>query len=384
MNCLYLFLLCILMSACGGLPDSVPGPTNKKDLSLKVINYNIWHGLGSGYLKREELEPEFHREQRFEEQLRLFKKEEPDILFLQEINPVYSLSRQIAEDLGMPLVSQQTNCGVSVFGAGLPVNLSIGISILVKPPLEIQKIVGLKLSGPAGFCDSAITFQTSEFRYALFALAYHPQYGSFLLVNTHFHHGVEWSDPVRKKIKSWEDEGVLISSQKSELEKVIEESNLRRKEELQNVFSQIGELQKYYNNLPLIFAGDLNSTINSPIYKTIVETHKLKDSVEGYFEHPPSKEEEGSYSQIPYTWDPVNNEKNHQYTSKFELSVPVFEKPEVEAFFKEYDQRQRRIDYMFVSPDIVVQSHSLFANQPNAQGIIGSDHFGIMVLMTLK
>ncbi|MCY4513501.1 MAG: hypothetical protein OXB86_07420, partial [Bdellovibrionales bacterium] len=237
---------------------------------------------------------------------------------------------------------------------------------LVRPPLKIKKIKGLKLSGPLGFCNPYLTFQYAEFRYALFALAHHPRYGSFLLVNTHFHHGVEWSDPVREKIKHWEVSGVLTSSQKEELEETIETSNKRREEELKNLFSQVKELQEHYENLPLILSGDLNSTISSPIYKNIVETHQLKDSME-------------IYSPIPYTWNPEVNSKNHKYTEKFDVPVPTFDKEEVKSFFKEYDKRQRRIDYVFVSPNIEVLSHTLFADQPGEQGIIGSDHFGVMV-----
>ena len=363
-------LLSLLISACG-FPESLPKPEEPKDISLKIINYNLWHGLGEGFLKREELEPESHKEKRFQEQITLLKQTKPDILFLQEVNPVSSQTRKIAQELGMTYVFQETNCGTSILGLGLPINLSMGISILVRPPLKIQKIHGLKLSGPVGFCNPYLTFQYAEFRYALFALAYHPEYGSFLLANTHLHHGVEWSPQVREKIDTWTKTGVLTLSQKSELEKTIENSNQRRKKELQNIFSQIDELQKHYKKIPLILAGDFNSTVQSPIYKAVIETHKLKDSME-------------SYSPGPYTWNPLENEQNHQYTGEFDVPVPTFDKAEIETFFKEYDRRQRRIDYIFVSSDIQVLSHSLFAHQPNAQGIIGSDHFGILALINIQ
>lgn len=362
-------LFSLLISACG-FPESLPKPEKSKDISLKIINYNLWHGLGSGYFKREELEPQSHKENRFQEQINLLKQAKPDILFLQEANPVSSQTRKIAKELGMTYVFQETNCGTSVLGLGLPINLSMGIAILVRPPLEIKKILGLKLSGPIGFCNPYLTFQYAEFRYALFALAYHPEYGSFLLANTHLHHGVEWSPQVRKQIDTWAKTGILTLSQKSELKQTIESSNQRRKKELQNIFSQIDELQKHYNKIPLILAGDFNFTVQSPIYKTIIETHNLKDSTE-------------SYSPEPYTWNPLENEQNHRYTGEFDVPVPTFDKGEIETFFKEYDRRQRRIDYIFVSSDIQVLSHSLFAHQPNPQGITGSDHFGILALINI-
>ena len=221
----------------------------------------------------------------------------------------------------MSHVLQHTNCGMSLMGLRLPINLNMGLAVLARPPLQIKKILGLKLSGPPGFCNPYLTFQYAEFRYALFALAWHPQYGSLLLVNTHFHHGVEWSAKVREKIKEWRKESVLTASQKSKLEEAIETSNLRRENELKTVFSQIKELKKHYGDLPLILSGDINSTVHSPIYKKIVETYKLKDSA-------------ASYSPIPYTWNPLENKQNHHYTERFDVPVPTLIKSGWRHFLK--------------------------------------------------
>ena len=364
-----LCLLCVLLSACG-FPELSPKPKAQKAISLKVVNYNLWHSLeGTGYFSIDELEPELRKQKRYEEQIRLFKETKPDILFVQEVHPSVSRAEEIAEELNMSHVLQKTNCGVSLFGFGLPLNLNVGVAILTRPPLKIEKILGLKLSGPIGDCNPYLTFQYGEFRYALFALAYHPDYGSFLLVNTHFHHGVEWSPEVRAQIQQWKTTKVLDSSQIEELEGAIEESNQRREEELTNLFNQIKELREYYKGLPLILAGDFNSGVASPIYKKIIETHKMKDSM-------------GNYVPIPYTWDPLNNKENHQYTKNFEVSVPTFDKEEVKDFFKQYDSRQRRIDYIFVSDDVQILSHFLFADKPHS-GIIGSDHFGVEVQLNI-
>ena len=364
------FLLIFFVNGCA-YPKNFPQPENPKNISLKVINYNTWHGLGSGFLKRAEIDPPAHRKKRYQEQIQLLKSAQADILFLQELNPVTLQSKKIAQQLGMEYVFQETNCGLSILNLGIPVNLSMGIGIFVKAPLQIKKIAGLKLSGPPGFCNPYFTFQYAEFRYALFALAYHPEYGSFLLVNTHFHHGVEWSPKVRDKLKDWEEMGLLSKDQKSKIEKSIEDSNLRREKELKTVFSTITDIQTHYKGLPVILAGDLNSTVESPIYRKIVENHNLIDS--GI-----------KNSSTPYTWDPPNNKKNHLYTADLGLTVPTFNKPEVEVFFKEYDRRQRRIDYIFVSSEIQILSHELFANQPTAEGFIASDHFGIQVSMETK
>ena len=238
--------------------------------------------------------------------------------------------------------------------------------------MQIDKILGLKLSGPFGSCHDLLSFQLSEFRYALYALAHHPQYGSFLLINTHFHHGPEWSPEIRTQIDEWVLDGVLTQNQKEELEASIEKSNQRRKQELANLMEQTKQLQAYYQDLPLILTGDFNSTVNSPIYESIIEDHNLTDSA-------------GNYSSTPFTWNPPENKENHKYTAGMAVAVPVFENKEIEEFFQEYDRRQRRIDYVFVNDDVEILKHSLFADKPSEEDdIIGSDHFGVEVLLNVK
>ncbi|MCY4523803.1 MAG: endonuclease/exonuclease/phosphatase family protein, partial [Halobacteriovoraceae bacterium] len=369
------FLLTMSLNVCVvfrlSATDAAP-VNNANTFSLKVINYNIWHGLGEGFFKREVLEPVDHKQKRDEKQIADLLNEKPDILFLQEVNPVDSHSKRIAGRLGMKRVFQNTNCGISILGLGIPVNLNMGIAILVRPPLKITKIAKMKLSGPMGGCNPYATFQYAEFRYALFAKVDHPGKGSFLLVNTHFHHGVEWSGILGNKIKEWERRKLITSEQRNELAEKIDKSNNRRARELKNLFAKLRDLRRReeYKNLPVVIAGDFNSTVRSPIYKDIVKTYGMKDS-------------RTTYSPTPYTWDPPANRQNHIYTGKFASPVPTFGKKELENYFKKYDGKQRRIDYLFVSPDIGVSSYALFGHKADEDGIIGSDHFGIAVSLKI-
>ena len=285
---IFLFLSFYLVGSWGELVTQAMSQAAKGQ-TLKVVNYNIWHGLGGGFLKMEELEPPEYKRQRYKKQMVELKEAQPDVLFLQEVNPVSSLAGKMADELSMSHVFQNTNCGISLFGWGLPTNLDMGIAILVRPPMKIKKIVGRKLSGPPGFCNPYLTFQYAEFRYALFALASHPQYGSFLLVNTHFHHGVEWSPKVQEQIHTWEKQRVVTGAERSQLEGVIESSNERRAQELRLLFSQLDEIQEKSGPLPIIFAGDLNVAVRSDIYKEIVEVRQMKDSMV-------------TGSPKPYTW----------------------------------------------------------------------------------
>ena len=249
--------------------------------------------------------------------------------------------------------------------------LNVGLSIFVKPPLKIKKIVGLRLSGPPGFCSPYLSFQYAEFRYALFALVHHPLYGSFLAVNTHLHHAPERSLQMNQEIQLAEEQGVITSSQTQEIKNSIERGNLRREKELKNIFSHLKKLQKNYGNLPLILAGDFNLTTQSEVYKKIIQEEKLTDSA-------------GAYSSTPYTWDALRNKKNHSYNKNFKQPVPLFGKSKLKDLFLKQDSKQRRIDYIFVNSQIKILSHSLFADQANSEGVLGSDHFGALVLIKLK
>ena len=164
--------------------------------------------------------------------------------------------------------------------------------------------------------------------------------------------------------------GVLTKSQQETLSGEIEASNQRRLNELQALFSVQKELSELYHPAPFILAGDLNSTPDSEVYKKIIEEHKLKDS-----RGEPSPETSSEF----WTWDPPANKENHKYSINYGISVSDFGKTEVQDFFKKYDRRQRRIDYVFVDPGIQVLSYQLFANEANSEGTIASDHFGIQV-----
>src|SRR4051812_38490295 len=127
---------------------------------MKLITYNVWHGLnGSGILKFGELEPAGRRTERIHYQLRNLQQLDPDILFLQEMNPVMELSRQFARVLGMSVVSQIDQTGIKILEGGFPSNLQSGLSILAKRKWNLKKVGGIKLSGRRGFVSPFLSLQ---------------------------------------------------------------------------------------------------------------------------------------------------------------------------------------------------------------------------------
>ena len=121
MKSILLVFIFVFISSCA-LPEFEPPIQKTEETSLKIINYNLWHGLSLHWFKMKELHSENYKKARSKEQMHLLKKEAPDILFLQEINPVLSRSKRIAKELKSTYVFQETNCGMSLLGMNIPLN----------------------------------------------------------------------------------------------------------------------------------------------------------------------------------------------------------------------------------------------------------------------
>lgn len=365
----------IWLLLCGGLAacqifefPQVPDP---KAVKLKVLTYNVWHGLSQATFKMKELEPPGQKEDRIQWQITQIKARDPDIIFLQEVNPVSRLAKRLASALGerYSYVFHRDNCGTSLFNVGLPINLQSGLVVLVKQPLRIRKLEAVKLSGSFGGCEGVATFQLAEFRYALLTRIFHPDFGSFYGVNTHLHHGPEWTKMMRDQIFEWDKEGGLTSSQRDELVAAIDEAGQRRKNELDVLFQHLEEWATHSED-PVVLAGDFNLKPDSHTYKNILD-HNFKDVM--------------GQSMTPYTFDTQANQENHRHTRHLKLPVPIFKSEKIKTWFQtHYLLEPRRIDYIFVTPGVDFESSQLFGTEKSPKGITGSDHFGVITDITLN
>jgi len=169
-------LLPVVLVACAGMPGFMRPTPESGSLSdtFTVLSYNALHGLEVGRFWVRPGESSEQRAARFLLRIRQLAEVQPDLILLQEVNPLPDMAEDYIRALGdMGLqyaeIHQVDACGLRLApGLAILPGLNNGLVILAKAPLNIRKIEGLKLSGP-GSCNDKWGIQFGELRYALIA-----------------------------------------------------------------------------------------------------------------------------------------------------------------------------------------------------------------------
>ena len=337
---------------------------------LTVLNYNIWHGLNpTSALRFDEFETRERREARLAGFLEQARALDPDIIFLQEVNPAPDRSKGIARALGYDRVFLVDNAGIKIGSLGLPTNLRSGLAILAKKDLGLKKLGGRKLSGSLGSCSRFFSFQYNEFRYLL-AAAVTVQGRRVLLLNTHLHHGLEVTPEIEQALDDLVAGGQVTRERADEVIAVTNRASERRSGELARAVAFAEGLG--LGNTPALFAGDFNATPGAP------ELTRLIDTV-GFQSVTCDDDPDG----LLLTWDTKRN-PNTGFVAGFK---PV---NEFESFIMDHLKpvvlgQSRRLDYIFhhgLEGFMEVGEAALFGDEPAGE-ILCSDHFGLYAVFGL-
>lgn len=338
--------------------------------TLKILTFNVWHGLRSGESRKKFPGEDAERAaERFNWQLEEIKRLDPDVLLFQEVNPNQPQARRYAEALGYDEIHKVTSCGLHL-GAlyKIPKNVNEGIAILAKPGLHLERAGKKRLSGNAK-CSATWGFQTKESRYALFGVI--TVAGQrVLLATTHLFAPAFVPDGFDDRLQELVAEGALTSEQRDE---ILAERDRKQDRNVAEVELLLREIAKHQGRLSAegadpatILGGDFNA---EPEYPGIATVKRA-----GYVEAATGPEF--------HTWNPVINEVNYGIGTKRHYSLPTFDQPEVEAMLDQRHDTPRQIDHLFVSPKIPVVSAEMVLNEPK-DGIYPSDHFGLLVTVQL-
>ena len=363
------------------VPSSGTGPE-----TFKVLTYNAWHGLDTGEFWVTATETPDQSEARLQFQAAQISAIQPDIVLLQEVNPLPARASQYVQalaDRGLQFdeVHQVDACGIRLRGeTALIPGLNNGLVILAKHVLHLRKLIGLKLSGDLGGCDSASGMQFEELRYAVVGDITIPESGQhYLVTSTHLHSGIEAGAAFLETLEKAYRAGHLPRFPEFRWE--IEQDRLRRIGELDRLTRTLREFQRQGAYAGFAVGGDFNFESDFPEYEEAVLL-RLADAA-----HPATGNGE------LYTADPQRNSLIHIVE---ESTIPAslqrvlkdlpldFAEKAHEAYGAEI-RRPRRIDYLWVESFLsgYCVRQELFGTETNAEGFPASDHYGVLTTFSL-
>ncbi len=337
---------------------------------ITLVTMNVWFGLdGRGLVKFGEYEPGKIRSARFQNLTNGLKDLQPDVIGIQEANPLPGYVRKLSNALGYDAVWQVTNSGIKLLGFGIPTNFTEGSAILAQKGHDLKYLGVRRLSGK-GVQTKYVSMHFSELRDVIAARVI--VRGQALIVfNTQTHYSVIWNKTWQESLTAMiEDDDIPLKTKENLLES-IQKSKKRRRQEISRLIDFVKETTLRYN-YPYIIMGDCNATVES---SEIAELCSELDLLDTYAVKNPDK--------IGFTWDPGKN-TNTGYDASPYWANGITPRDPLHKLGAQFDRNMaRRIDFIFLSnqfdPAMIKQANLIFTRPTN--GLFTSDHFGLQVVL---
>jgi hypothetical protein len=119
---------------------------------LRFLTINVWSGLDyQGFFRMGEYETAPERQARYGALVSSLEALAPDVIAVNEANPIPAYMRRLAADLGYDQIHFPVLSGLRLGPLGLPVNLREGDGLLARPELGLRFVGRQRLSGgPVG------------------------------------------------------------------------------------------------------------------------------------------------------------------------------------------------------------------------------------------
>jgi len=163
---------------------------------VRILTINVWSGLtyeGVFSMGRHRDDPEA----RYAALVSGIRALDPDIIAIQEANPLPRYARRLASDLGYTEIHRVALGGIRIGPVGIPWNLREGDAILAKPPAMLVDLGVRRLEG-GGLVTNGICLHTKEVTQALFARAIANR-KILYIYGTHLHSGSAPEEVDRRK-----------------------------------------------------------------------------------------------------------------------------------------------------------------------------------------
>ncbi|MEK6801455.1 MAG: endonuclease/exonuclease/phosphatase family protein [Nitrospirota bacterium] len=377
-----------LLTGCQAMPGFMPPAPQSVSppARFKVLTYNTLHGLEVGKFWVRQIETDQQYRARFTLRIKQLAEAQPDVILLQEVNPLPAMAHDYVEALAQQglqyaEVHQVDACGLR-FAPGLAIlpGLNNGLVILANAPLTIRKVDGLKLSGPIGGCGDYAGVQFGELRYALLAEVTAPATGmTYLIATMHLHSGIERDAKVLHDLMEAHNEGRLQYYDQLMAELKMDEH--RRHMELHTLMDALRQHQMHRRYDGIILGGDLNFEVESPEYRQL-ERAGFADTAQIAVGMP-----------MWNTYDPMGNQlaghEEEALPPAFIAALAQEMKMDQEEAAKRYRQAidmARRIDFLFSMAFMAnaCLTQELFGKPTQMGDPIGSDHYGVLNIYTYK
>jgi len=332
--------------------------------SLRLLTINVWSGLDyKGGLRFGVYESRQKRQARYHSLLVQIRELNPDVIFLQEVNPAAGFSTRLARDIGFSHCHQVCIGGIKLGPLGIPSNCKEGNAILARKSLRLQKVADWKLSGSFGLFGDTLTIHFDQAIFAQWARIFIDE-RPLNLVNVHLVAVPPGADPALAT--DWEAMRLQKGMPEKEYLQALQQwqrNEKRQRIELQKLSKH---LKKLSPAIPLLMGGDFNIPATSPLINEFQAATGLEDTFRA------------EKAAKIFSWDGTEN-RNVLFSSSQSdrLGKPLQGYDLLTAL---YDSRPRRIDYLFhsrhfLADDVrrggIVLDRELDGAQP-------SDHFGVL------
>jgi endonuclease/exonuclease/phosphatase family metal-dependent hydrolase len=383
-----LLMWCGIVTACSHPPiETTSGAEHKGEplQRFKVLTFNTLHGLEPSGLTVKTSESMDVRQARLDLQFQQLSVVQPEVMLLQEVNPLPEMATAYVTamkrfGLDYAEVHQVDACGVRLApGLAVAPGLNNGLAVLVKAPLRVRKLKGLKLSGGFGRCDDYVGLQTGEMRYALIAEVENPDTGKhWLAVSLHLHSGIERNAFFIRKINEAVEQGRVRREDFDGIVSAMERDQERRLNEIRLLIKEIQKLQDEGIYLGAVVGGDFNFEPDDPEYRELAQAG-LKDTYA--IAHPDTE---------VYSLDPEHNviagEGVRDVPSALREAMKRLPASQQEKILEGYQKgisEARRVDFLFVmtKPSDSLKGclrQELFGRPDTVSARPGSDHYGVL------
>ncbi len=309
--------------------------------TITVVTVNAWSGLTyTGAFASGEYEDAATRRFRFDLLTAGLGQLRPDVIAIQEANPLPGFADRVAEALTYDAVSAVRQAGVRIGTVGLPVNLREGSVILADRSRGLSMVGTTQLSGPGA--GRVASFQLGSGANLIASEITVEGRRVYVLTTRWTPSPHADAERLRALVDAY-DRGELSGDEYTALVRAAVEGSERRLREARATLTYINELA---GTQPVILMGSFFALPGSP------EIQLLRDA--GFTD----------------VWAAVNRTPGYTFDARTNSTI-------IEHSLSAPGSERERYDYIFIRGDgIVARSASIVFDRPTF-GVHPSAHFGI-------